>query len=83
MTNPAMFDTPPGLSVPGDCNTIQQGIFQSFPGEEVIVSKGTYYENITFMGKDIVLKSTDPLDGDVVSSTTIDGQSLLTCVTFQ
>ncbi|MBN1517428.1 hypothetical protein JXA32_12770 [Candidatus Sumerlaeota bacterium] len=51
-------------------------------GDEIIVTSGTYYENIEFGGKNIILRSTDPLDEDVVTSTVIDGQGLLPVVIF-
>ncbi|HUT26205.1 MAG TPA: DUF4214 domain-containing protein [Sumerlaeia bacterium] len=53
--------------------TIQEGINAVENGDEVIVSPGRYFENIAFGEKNIVLRSTDPLNPGVVSSTIIDG----------
>ncbi len=34
----------------------------------MIVDPGTYYENINFLGKTIIVKSIDPNDPDIVAS---------------
>ena len=52
----------------GDAPTIQEGINRADVGDTVLVGPGTYYENIEFMGRDIVLKS--EMGPEV---TTIDG----------
>lgn len=66
----------------GGYPAIQDAIDASVDGDEIIVEPGVYYENIEFLGKDIILRSIDPLDQDVVTSTVIDGQGLLPVVTF-
>lgn len=56
------------VSVPGDYATIQAGIDAAVDGDLVLVSPGTYAENIDFQGKAITVKSSQ---GSGV--TTIDG----------
>ena len=74
--------TPCAISVPGDYSTIQAAIDASQKGCKIIVSPGTYKENINFKGKDIILSSTDPENPAVVAGTIIDGKEAGTVVTF-
>ncbi|MDP2896184.1 MAG: right-handed parallel beta-helix repeat-containing protein [bacterium] len=53
---------------------IQEGIDASSDDDTVTVAKGTYNENVRLKGKNIVLRSTDPLDRSVVESTIIEGK---------
>jgi len=66
------------FSLPGgvhyDFETIQAAIDDSNDGDEIIVAKGKYYENINFNGKNVILRSTGPNDSDVVAETIIDGR---------
>ncbi len=68
------------ITVPRDYATIQAGINASQDGDEVVVSPGIYFENINFIGRDITVRSIDPLDPTVVDCTIIDGQSLSSVV---
>ncbi len=45
------------IEVPGDYAAIQIAINNSQDGDTVLVSEGTYYENINFKGKGIVVCS--------------------------
>lgn len=45
------------LIVPQECRTIQKAIRSAADGDTIIVSPGTYRENIDFLGKAISLKS--------------------------
>ena len=62
--------------------TVQQGIDAALNGDTVIVGEGTYYENIQFKGKNIVLTSKDPFDSEIVGNTIIDGNRASSVVTF-
>lgn len=65
------------IHVPGDQPTIQQGIAAANPGDRVLVAPGTYPEHIDYLGKDIVVESTDG-----AALTTIDGTYTGIVVTF-
>lgn len=56
------------ISVPQDAATIQAAIDLAQDGDRVLVSPGTYTEQINFAGKNIILESTDGAE-----TTTIDG----------
>ncbi|MFA4907014.1 MAG: LamG-like jellyroll fold domain-containing protein [archaeon] len=57
--------------------TIQEAIIAAQNGDTIVVSSGTYYENINFSGKSILLKS----DGGALN-TTINGSQAGSCVSF-
>ena len=61
------------INVPGDQPTIQTAINIAVNGDEIIVAPGTYFETINFLGKAIIVRSTDPYDPAVVQSTIING----------
>lgn len=65
--------------VPADHSTIQEAINASVSGDTIIVSPGTYTENIHFNGKNVVLTSTDLNNPQ---STVIDGNRNGSVVTF-
>jgi len=75
-TSPLVYNTPEGISIPAQYFFIQEALFFAYPSEELTVSPGTYSENLHSLGKNVILKSTDPSDDDIVSSTTIDGGGL-------
>ena len=65
------------IHVPADQATIQAGIAAAANGDTVLVSRGRYYENIFFRGKDITVASHYLLSGDQadIDSTVIDGSA--------
>ena len=52
---------------------IQEGINAASDADTVIVAQGSYFQNIQLKGKNITLRSTDPLDPDVVANTVTGG----------
>ena len=65
------------IKVPQDFTTIQGAINASTNGDTVLVASGTYYENINFNGKNIVLTSNYGITGDAsyIKSTIINGST--------
>jgi hypothetical protein len=63
------------INIPADYNTIQEGINVAQNGDTVLVDEGTYFENINYRGKNIVVASRYIIDGDYdhILNTLIDG----------
>ena len=53
--------------------TIQVALCESADADEIVVHPAMYTENINFLGKNVTLRSADPLDSTAVASTIIDG----------
>ena len=73
------------INIPDDYQTIQAGIDASSDADTVLVQPGTYYENINFNGKNIVLGSLfiTTQDTSYISKTVIDGGKNGSVVTFE
>lgn len=68
------------LSVPTDYATIQAAV-QAAPDEsEIVVSPGTYAENIDLLNKNLRLRSHDPFDSNTRAGTVIDGNNTQSCI---
>ncbi len=63
------------IKVPADHGTIQAAVNASVHGDTVVVSPGTYFENVIFRGKKIVLTSRyyETRDVSFITSTIING----------
>jgi predicted outer membrane repeat protein len=62
--------------------SIQTAIKNAHDGDVIVIDRGTYQENIDFMGKAITVKSTNPDDPAVVAGTILDGSNAKSVVTF-
>ena len=83
-SGPSPTPTPRVITVSpsGNYQTIQQAIDAAFNGDEIVVSQGTYVENIHLNGKNVTLRSTDPFNLSIVGSTIINGNAADSVVTF-
>jgi len=70
------------IRVPQDYVKIQDAIVRATHGDVIVVSPGVYVENISFLGKNVVLRSTNPTNSAIVATTIIDGNKLGPVVTF-
>jgi parallel beta-helix repeat protein len=64
------------LNVPSEqYPSIRQAINAAISGDEIVVAPGRYFENINFLGKAIIVRSSDPNDPNIAATTIIDGNS--------
>ena len=55
------------LTVPGRYRTISAAVAAAHSGDTVLVSPGTYRENITISGKNVVLRTTNGPDRTIIA----------------
>lgn len=53
--------------VPAEYDYIQDAIFFASTGDTVLVSAGEYFENIDFLGKDIIVTSVDGIENTIIN----------------
>lgn len=82
-TSPILYNTPSGISMPAQYGSIQQALFLAFPLEVITLSPGTYDENLYFLGKNVILQSSNPLDHNIVNTTVIDGNGVFSVLCFK
>lgn len=80
--NPGLSDPLEDGSSDHPFDMIQEAIQAASHADTVIVRIGTYNENINFLGKNITVESTNPLNWTTVSSTVIDAKGIGSVVTF-
>ena len=72
-SNPHEITVPRIVSVPSDVAMIQEALCLAVNGDQIIVAPGTYREDVQFCGPDVVLRSSEPGNPEIVASTVIDG----------
>ena len=72
------------INIPEDYSTIQAGINNSIDGDIILVQPGTYSENLSNNGKNIILASLyyTTSDSTYISQTIIDGNNNGSTITF-
>ncbi len=77
------------INIPDDQPTIQTGIDVAEQGDTVLVAPGTYYENINFKGKNIVVASNfvytsdfDDIENTIINGSTPETTDTASCVIF-
>ncbi len=73
------------IEVPAEYGSIQTAIENAFTGDTILVSPGTYEENIDFHGKRLIVGSLFLTSGDTsyISTTIIDGKGDSSVVSFE
>lgn len=66
----------------GDYPSIQDALDNAQTGDTVVVVPGTYVETIQFRGRDVILRSMNPANRNVVANTIIDADGAGSVVTF-
>ncbi len=75
--SPALADI---IHVPNDFPTIQGAIDASVDDDEIVVAPGTFVESIDFLGKTIIVRSSD---GAAVTTIEGAGSTVVTCANYE
>jgi hypothetical protein len=81
-SDPVIPMSPGTIYIASDTPTIQQALCLAVSGDEIVVVPGRYEENIQFCGPDVVLRSVEPENTEVVASTVLNGSGLGPVVSF-
>ena len=76
------FITSYTVHVPADFTTIQEAVDAAGEGCKIVVSPGTYFENIELTGKNVVLASKETDGNPDPENTIIDGGGIDSVITF-
>ena len=81
-TDPKVIDDPTTINIPNNTVSLQEKIFFALPGTIIILEPGTYSQNPHFLGRNIILKSTNPFNDGIVNTTIIDGNKIRPVLSF-
>ncbi|MDP2896172.1 MAG: choice-of-anchor Q domain-containing protein [bacterium] len=82
-SDPLVMTSPEIINIAaGDTLETQRALSLAITGDEIILQPGTYQANLIFCGVDVTLRSSDPLNPDVVASTVLDGGGIGRVVAF-
>ena len=70
------------IYVPQNYSTIEMAFDWAQDGDEIVVATGVYWENVSFEGRNVVLRSTNPTSTATIAATTIYGDRTGPVVTF-
>lgn len=82
-SNPLIDDIASTISVPKDFSSIQKALFMSKGDEIIMVSPGTYQENLYIGGKNVILQSANDVNIKPIANAVIDGRNIHTTITYK
>jgi len=82
-TEPTTGGSPPGMIIPDDYDSIQKAIFLAYPHEEITIYPGIYGENLHLLGKNLVIKGSNPFDSSTVQNVILDGNGAFSTIMFK
>lgn len=72
-TSPVTADAPTTRTIQPAAGALQRALFTAVPDDVIVLTSGTYAENVHLLGKRVVLAGEDPLSDASISATIIDG----------